>query len=87
MWRVSFGARPAYLKGMVPHFALDPSETLARGRADLRMGLPVVLTHGPEAATRLSEVNKVRSPSSVACPPVMSTGTHDPSRWRSTGAG
>lgn len=39
---------------MVPHFALDPSETLARGRADLRMGLPVVLTHGPQAALVLA---------------------------------
>lgn len=31
---------------MTTHFALDPAETLARARADLRMGLPVALTDG-----------------------------------------
>jgi GTP cyclohydrolase II len=39
---------------MVPHFALDPSETLARGRADLRMGLPVALTAGSQSALVLA---------------------------------
>jgi GTP cyclohydrolase II len=35
---------------MATHFVLDPAETLARAHADLRLGLPVVLTSGASAA-------------------------------------
>ena len=44
------GARQAISGRMATHFVLDPAETLARAHADLRLGLPVVLTSGASAA-------------------------------------